>query len=68
MGDRRQITVLYGEKMLQKTISLHASAIVADAKKFGSDEILQRIHLQRGVPAISLDDECIDFYPGMMQS
>jgi hypothetical protein len=65
MSNRRQVTVLYGENKLQKTISLPASATVATAKKIGSDEILQHLRLQPGVPSdISLDDDCIDFYPG----
>jgi hypothetical protein len=69
MSNRRQVTVLYGENKLQKTISLPASATVAAAKKIGSDEILQHLRLQSGVPpAISLDDECTDFYPSMSQS
>jgi hypothetical protein len=68
MGDRRKVTVLYGENKLQKTISLPASATVAAAKKIGSDEILKHLRLQPGVPPISLDDECTDFYPGMAES
>ncbi|KIM92063.1 hypothetical protein PILCRDRAFT_83388 [Piloderma croceum F 1598] len=64
MSNRRQVTVLYSENKLQKTISLPASATIATAKKIGSDEILQHLRLQPGVPSdISLDDDCIDFYP-----
>jgi len=60
---------MYGENKLQKTITLPTSATVTDAKKIGSEEILKHLRLQPGVPsAISIDDECTDFYPGMIQS
>ena len=61
------MTVLYGESKLQKTISLPASATVATVKQFGSQEILDHLQLQPGVPTdVSLDDDCMDFYPGMI--
>jgi hypothetical protein len=69
MSNQTQVTVLYGENKLQKTISLPASATIATAKKFGSQEILEHIHHQPGVPTdISLDYECTDFYPGIIHS
>jgi hypothetical protein len=62
----RTVTVLYGEHKLQKTVSVPASFTVTDAKKSGSKEILKYLRLQPGVPAaISIDDDCTDFYPGM---
>ena len=65
----RKVTVLYGENKLQKTIALPASATVTDAKKISSEEILKHLRLQPGVPStISIDDECTDFYPGIIQS
>ncbi|KIM73037.1 hypothetical protein PILCRDRAFT_803130 [Piloderma croceum F 1598] len=64
MSNHSQVTVLYGESKLQKTISLPASAMIATAKKFGSPEILEHLHLQPGVPTdVLLDNECTDFYP-----
>jgi hypothetical protein len=67
MSNQSQVTVLYGENKLQKTISLPASAMVATAKTFGSQEILDHLRLQPGVPSdVSLDDDCTDFYPGMI--
>jgi hypothetical protein len=63
MSNQTQVTVLYGENKLQKTISLPASAMIATGKKFGSQEHLR---LQPGVPTdVSLDGECTDFYPGI---
>jgi hypothetical protein len=69
MSVRRNVTVLYGEKKLQKTISLPAATTVAITKKAGSDEILNHLRLQAGIPQdISIDQECTDFYPGTVQS
>lgn len=69
MSNLSQITVLYGENKLQKTIKLPASTTVTDAKKVGSKEILNHLRLQPGVPSsISIDDECTDFYPGTIES
>ena len=66
MSNQTQVTVLYGENKLQKTISLPASTTVAIVKKFSSQEILEHLCLQPGVPTdVSVDDECTDFYPGM---
>jgi len=64
MVDLRKVTVLYSEHKLQKTIFIPATATVAIAKKIGSDEILNHLRLQPGVPSgISLNDEGTDFYP-----
>ena len=67
MAQRLNVTVMYGENKLQKTISLPATATVAASKKAGSVEITNHLRLQAGVPSdISIDDECTDFYPGMI--
>jgi hypothetical protein len=63
-----QVTVVYGESKLQKTISVPSSCTVAMVKRIGSDEISKHLGLQPSLPAISLDDDCIDFYPGVNQS
>jgi hypothetical protein len=69
MSLRRNVTVLYGESKMQKTISLPVTAIVSTAKKSGSDQILNHLRLQAGVlQDISIDRECTDFYPGMIRS
>lgn len=40
-----------------------------DAKAAGSNEILKHLRLQPGVPSpIILDDDCTDFYPGMIKA
>jgi hypothetical protein len=65
MSNLSQVTIVYGENKLQKTIKLPASTTVTDAKKTGSDIILKHLRDQPGVPpSISIDDECTDFYPG----
>jgi hypothetical protein len=67
MSNLRQVTVLYGENKLQQTIKLPASTTITDAKKIGSEEILNHLRNQPGVPSsISIDDECTDFYPGII--
>jgi hypothetical protein len=59
MAQRLNVTVMYGENKLQKTISLPATATVAAAKKAGSVEITNHLRLQAGVPSdLSIDDEC----------
>jgi len=64
----RNVTVLYGEKKLQKTISLPAATTVTITKKASSDKILNHLCLQVGIPQdISIDQECTDFYPGTVQ-
>ena len=65
MSNLSQVTILYGENKLQKTIKLPASTTVTDAKKTGSEVILKHLRDQPGVPSsISIDDDCTDFYPG----
>jgi hypothetical protein len=67
--NHRTVTVLYGEKNLQKTMALPVSTTVMDAKKIGSAEILKHLHIQPGIPsAISIDEESTDFYPSMIQA
>jgi hypothetical protein len=68
MTDLRTVTILYGEKKLQKTIAIPSSTTVKDTKKICTDELLKHLQSQSGVPSISIDDECTDFYPGMIQS
>ena len=50
MSNLSQVTILYGENKLQKTIKLPSSTTVTDAKKKGSEVILQHLHDQSGVP------------------
>jgi hypothetical protein len=63
------MTVLFGEKELQQTFSFDSSTTVADAKKHGSERLLEYLHLQPGAPpGLSIDESCTDFYPGMIRS
>jgi len=64
MTHRRQVTVLYSEKNLQKTISLPVHTTVAIAKREGMEEIRKHLQLQPGVPTLEIDPDCTDFYPG----
>src|ERR1700730_1382742 len=69
MSFRCNVTVLYGESKMQKTILLPVTAIVSTAKKSGSDQILNHLRLQAGVlQDISINQECTDFYPGIIQA
>jgi hypothetical protein len=68
MAARCDIAIVYGETKLHQTMSIPTSATVAQAKLAGSETILQHLRLQPGFPsAISLDDECTDFYPSKNQ-
>ena len=69
MSNFSQVTVLYGEKKLQTTIKFLSSTTVADAKKRGSEKIQEYLRNQPGVPeTVAIDDDCTDFYPGIIQS
>jgi hypothetical protein len=68
MAAHCNVAIVYGETKLHRTMSIPTSATVAQAKQAGSETILQHLRLQPGVPsAISLDDECTDFYPSKAQ-
>jgi hypothetical protein len=68
MSDLKQVTLLYGENKLQNRIWLPLSTSVKDVKKTGSEIIIKHLHNQPGVPSsISIDDDCTDFYPGIIQ-
>jgi hypothetical protein len=65
--DRRLLTVLFGERELQKTIDIDASTTVAQAKKIGADELLKSLRLLPDAPsALVIDETCTDFYPGII--
>ncbi|KAF8878567.1 hypothetical protein BD779DRAFT_1676824 [Infundibulicybe gibba] len=67
MSGRHNVTVLYGEKGLQKTLSFPSSFTLADVKAVASKEILVHPRRLPGVPpTITLDDTCTDIYPGSM--
>jgi hypothetical protein len=64
-SDRKQVVVLYAETKLQKSIDLPGSATAANAKEEAMVAIRDHlIHMLPGVPPISLDPDCTDFYPG----
>ncbi|KAG2062881.1 hypothetical protein BDR04DRAFT_1164519 [Suillus decipiens] len=62
-SDRRQVVVLYAEKKLQKSINLPANFTVTKAKEEGMLAIKDHMKILPGVPPISLDPTCTDFYP-----
>jgi FtsZ-binding cell division protein ZapB len=62
-SDRKQVVVLYAETKLQKSIDLPGSSTVARAKEEGMIAIKDHLNLLPGVPHVSLDPECTDFYP-----
>ncbi|KAG2749374.1 hypothetical protein P692DRAFT_20645627, partial [Suillus brevipes Sb2] len=63
-SDRKQVVVLYAETKLQKSIDLPGSATAANAKEEAMVAIRDHlIHILPGVPPISLDPDCTDFYP-----
>ena len=64
--DRRQLTVMFCERELQKTLNLDASTTISEAKKIGSRELLNHLRRQPDAPPdLSFDDECTDFFPSM---
>lgn len=62
-SDRKQVVVLYAETKLQKSIDLPGSSTVARAKEEGMIAIKDHLNLLPGVPHVSLDPDCTDFYP-----
>lgn len=61
--DRKQVVVLYAETKLQKSIDLPGSLTVARAKEEGMVAIRDHLNVLPGVPSVSLDPDCTDFYP-----
>ncbi|KAG1894499.1 uncharacterized protein F5891DRAFT_717029 [Suillus fuscotomentosus] len=62
-SDRKQVVVLYAETKLQKSIDLPGSSTVARAKEEGMMAIRDHLNILPGVPHVSLDPDCTDFYP-----
>ncbi|KAG1827925.1 hypothetical protein EV424DRAFT_1388833 [Suillus variegatus] len=62
-SDRKQVVVLYAEAKLQKSIDLPGSLTVARAKEEGMVAIRDHLNTIPGVPPVSLDPDCTDFYP-----
>jgi hypothetical protein len=63
-SDRKQVVVLYAETKLQKSIDLPGSSTVARAKEEGMIAIKDHLNILLGVPHVSLDPDCTDFYSG----
>jgi hypothetical protein len=59
------VVVLYAEAKLQKSISLPASFTISKAKQAGMEAIKEHLKILPGVPLVTLDPDCTDFYPGM---
>ncbi|KIK37183.1 hypothetical protein CY34DRAFT_810576 [Suillus luteus UH-Slu-Lm8-n1] len=62
-SDRKQVVVLYAEAKLQKSMDLPGSLTVAQAKEEGMVAIRDHLNALPGVPPVSLDPDCTDFYP-----
>ncbi|KAG1745349.1 uncharacterized protein EDB91DRAFT_1246209 [Suillus paluster] len=60
---RKQVVVLYAETKLQKTIDLPGNSTVVKAKEEGMVAIKDHLNKLPGVPPVSLDPDCTDFYP-----
>ncbi|KAG1838961.1 hypothetical protein C8R48DRAFT_94547 [Suillus tomentosus] len=62
-SDRKLVVVLYAEAKLQKSISLPASFTISKAKQAGMEAIKEHLKILPGVPLVTLDPDCTDFYP-----
>jgi hypothetical protein len=62
-SDRKQVVVLYAETKLQKSMDLPCTLTVAQAKEEGMVAIRDHLNALPGVPSVSLDPDCTDFYP-----
>lgn len=62
-SDRKQVVVLYAETKLQKSMDLPSTLTVAQAKEEGMVAIRDHLNALPGVPPVSLDPDCTDFYP-----
>jgi soluble cytochrome b562 len=57
------VVVLYAEAKLQKSIDLPGSFTISKAKQAGMDAIKEHLKILPGVPLVTLDPDCTDFYP-----
>jgi hypothetical protein len=58
---------MFCERELQTTIDLDASITISKAKEIGSHELLDYLRRQPNAPPdLTIDDECTDFFPGMI--
>ncbi|KAG0703410.1 hypothetical protein DFH29DRAFT_446482 [Suillus ampliporus] len=62
-SDRKQVVVLYAEAKLQKSIDLPGSFTVAKAREEGMAAIRDHLQTLPGVPPVTFDPNCTDFYP-----
>ncbi|KAG2093710.1 uncharacterized protein F5147DRAFT_779225 [Suillus discolor] len=62
-SDCKLVVVLYAEAKLQKSISLSANFTISKAKQAGMEAIKEHLKILPGVPLVTLDPDCTDFYP-----
>jgi hypothetical protein len=65
-SNHKLMVILYAEAKLQKSISLPGSFTISRAKQEGMDAIKEHLKILPGVPLVTLDPNCTDFYPGML--
>jgi hypothetical protein len=61
----RRLTVMFCEHDLQKTVYVNASATIPQAKAIGSYELMEYLR-PNAPPGLTFDDQCTDFFPGMI--
>ncbi|KAG0696623.1 hypothetical protein DFH29DRAFT_193732 [Suillus ampliporus] len=62
-SNHKRLIVLYAEAKLQKSIDLPNSFTVAKAKQEGMTAIRDQLQTLPGVPPVTFDPDCTDFYP-----
>ncbi|KAG1889027.1 uncharacterized protein F5891DRAFT_1215975 [Suillus fuscotomentosus] len=62
-SNHKLMVVLYAEAKLQKSISLPGSFTISRAKQEGMEAIKEHLKILPGVPLVTLDPDCTDFYP-----
>ena len=58
-----QVTLVYGEQNLQKTLSMPKGLSIHKAKEMGEVELSAHLYTLSGFPKIKFDPECTDVYP-----
>ena len=58
-----QVTLVYGEQNLQKTILMLKGLSIPKAKEMGEVELLAHLSSLPSLPKIKFDSECTDVYP-----
>jgi hypothetical protein len=59
-----RVTLVYGEKNLQKTLFMPKGLSIHEAKEMGEVELLAHLSTLSGLPKVKFDPECTDMFPG----